>query len=194
MVQIPAPFVAGSFTDPDRFIAAVEASTARGHVDHDGVMPYPIHGFDASFGFKRSWIGRVVLAALLGGAFIGFMFQFYTMKVDWPLILAGKPYNSWPAFVVVTFESGILLGALTNMFLVVFIACRLFPRPKTEVLLPELTDDTFAICIPVAKNGSEAELKAFLEEQGATDIAVYVPSTDARAAGPGQDGKEAVHV
>ena len=192
MSSIRAPYVAGFFDDPDNFLAAAKASTAKGHTDHDGFLPYPIHGFDKALGYKRSWIGRVVLFMLLSGAFAGFMMQYWMMKVDWPIIIAGKPYNSWPAFVVITFEMGILCGAITNFIVCLFVACRLFPTPNTHVLKPELTDDTFALCIPVEGNGDEASIRAFLEEQGAADIALY-DLEEAPTAEADEHGEEAAH-
>lgn len=183
MSEITAPYVAGFFRDPQRWMQAVEASTARGHRDHDGYMPYPIHGFDAAFGYRRSWIGRVVLVMLLLGAVAGFYMQYWMMKIDWPIILAGKPYNSWPAFVVITFEAGILAGALTNMFACLLVACKLRPRPFVSVIKEELSDDLFALCIPVAGNGSAGDLKSFLEEQGAEDVALYAYADEAVSAG-----------
>ncbi|MDA3959225.1 MAG: DUF3341 domain-containing protein [Planctomycetota bacterium] len=179
MSDVKAPYVAGFFSDPKVWTKAVEASTARGHRDHDGFMPYPIHGFDASFGYKRSWLGRLVLFMLLSGAVAGFFTQWYLMKMDWPIIIAGKPYNSWPAYVVITFEAGILSGALTNMFACLFLACKLVPRPFVHVIKEELTDDMFALCIPVNGNGSPEDIKNFLSEQGAEDIALYALEDEA---------------
>lgn len=190
MSSIKAPFVAGFFDDPHDFLHAAEASTARGHVGHDGYMPYPAHGFEQAFGYQRSWIGRVVLFMLIAGAFAGFYLQYYTMKMDWPLILAGKPYNSWPAFVVVTFESGILAGALTNFFACLLVACKLAPKPFVPVISEALTDDMFALCIPVEGNGKPEDLKRFLEEQGASDIALYEPEPPT----PAKPHAEAGHV
>lgn len=183
MSGIKAPYVAGFFSDPHDFLHAAEASTARGHKDHDGYMPYPAHGFEQAFGYKRSWIGRVVFFMLIAGAFGGFFLQYYTMKSDWPIIIGGKPYNSWPAFVVVTFEGGILSGALTNFFACLLVACKLAPKPMVPVIKDACTDDVFALCIPVEGNGSAEDLKRFLEEQGAEDIALYAPEADAAPAG-----------
>ena len=120
-----------------------------GYKNLDGVMPYPVHGFDADLGLKRSWIGRPVLFMLLSGAFLGFIMQQWMMETDWPIIFAGKPYNSWPAFVVITFEMGILCGALTNFAMCLFVACKMRPRPVTRMLRDDLTDDTFALAIPL---------------------------------------------
>lgn len=173
MSKMPAPFVAGYFTDPKKLNKACQASTERKHKEHDAYAPYPVHGLEDSLGFKRSLLGRPVLFFLLFGAFCGFMMQYWMLKVDWPINIAGKPYNSWPAFVVITFESGVLAGALSNMFLVLIVFCKVFPSPKTKVIDESLTDDRFCLAIPLQDNGSEDALRKFLEEQGAEDIQLY---------------------
>ena len=191
MGSIKAPYVAGFFDDPHDFMKAAEASTARGHVDHDAYLPYPVHGFDHKLGYKRSWIGRIVLFMLLFGAFCGFFMQYYMMKVDWPIILAGKAYNSWPAYVVITFEGGILAGALTNFVVCLFVACKLAPKPFVPVIKEDCTDDVFALCIPVEGNGSAEDLKRFLEEQGADDIALYEMEGDEPAVAASEEADHA---
>ena len=134
MAKIEGPYVAGFFTDTDAFVKACEESTARGHKKHDAIMPFPIHAAFHALGLKRSLLGRPVLAILLTGAFLGFIMQWWMMKIDWPIILGGKPYNSWPQYVVITFESGVLCGAISNLALCLLYLCKLVPDPATKVL------------------------------------------------------------
>ncbi len=173
MSKMPTPFVAGFFKDPNKLKHACKASTDRRHVGHDAFTPYPMHGLEDLLGFKRSLLGRPVLFLLLFGAFCGFMMQYWMMKVDWPINIAGKPYNSWPAYVVITFEAGVLTGALGNMALALLVFCKIFPSPDTKVLKLSLTDDTYCLAIPIKDNGSEESLKQFLAEQGAEDIELF---------------------
>ncbi len=170
MSRMKSPFMAAYFTDDEKFIAACHASTARGNKNHDGYAPYPMHALLNALGLKRSLLGRPVLFMLLFCAFCGFMMQYYTMHVDWPIIIAGKPFNSWPAYVVITFEMGVLAGAISNMLLVLFVFNKLMPNPNTKVLKERLTDDTYCLVIPLKDNGSEEELRTFLEEQDADEI------------------------
>lgn len=173
MAKIRGPYVAGFFTDPDVFVKACSASTARAHKRHDAIMPYPVHAAFSALGLKRSLLGRPVLAILLTGAFLGFIMQYWMMKVDWPILIGGKPYNSWPQYVVITFESGILLGAIANISLCLVALCKLLPDPGTRMLKDRCTDDTFALAVPLQGNGDVEELTAFMKEQGAEDIVTY---------------------
>ncbi len=169
------PFVLGYFKDPDVFREACAASTAAGHHGHEAFTPYPLHGVERLLGLSRSWVGRPVLFMLLFGAFGGFMMQLWMMKYDWPVIIGGKPYNSWPAFVVITFESGILCGALTNMAIVLLVACRLLPSRKTRLPDNALTDDTFCLAVPVTEHGSIDNLHTWMKGRGAERVERHLP-------------------
>lgn len=174
--------VLGYWTDKEAFVKACEASHHAGHHGHQAFTPWPIHGLEAKMGLGRSWIGRVVLFMLLFGAFCGFMMQWWMMKQDYPINIAGKPYNSWPAFVVITFESGILLGALTNLVVCLLVACRLFPQPNTVLPSDLLTDDTFCLAIPAADQAQLDALEAWLKEHGAESTGRYQPTQAAEVA------------
>lgn len=173
MSKMITPFVVGYYSDADDLKKACAASTEHKHRGHDAYTPYPVHGLEHELGYKRSLLGRPVLAILLFGACMGFFMQYFMLKVDWPINIAGKPYNSWPAFVVITFESGVLSAAVSNMALVLLAYCKILPHPNTKVINLDLTDDTFCLAIPVPGNGDEADIKKFLSEQGADNIQTY---------------------
>jgi hypothetical protein len=177
MGKDPMPFVLGYFTDPDVFKQACAASYKARHKGHEAFTPYPLHGLERSMGIKRSWIGRPVLFMLLFGAFCGFMMQLWMLKQDWPLIIAGKPFNSWPAFVVITFESGILASALSNLAIVLLVACKLLPRTGTKLPLDAMSDDTFCLAVPITEHGSVDRLRRWMQDQGANDVHIHMPDS-----------------
>lgn len=176
MAKHDKPHALGFWTDKDAFVKACEASHHAGHHGHQAFTPWPIHGLEAKMGLRRSWIGRIVLFMLLFGAFCGFMMQWWMMKQDYPINIAGKPYNSWPAFVVITFESGILCGALTNLVVCLLIACRLFPDAKTKLPSDLLTDDTFCLAIPASAPDQLDILEGWLKDHGAESTQRYLPA------------------
>jgi hypothetical protein len=169
------PHALGYWTEKSVFVKACEASHHAGHHGHQAFTPWPVHGLEKKMGLRRSWIGRVVLFMLLFGALCGFLMQLYMLKYDYPINIGGKPYNSWPAFVVITFESGILCGALTNLVVCLFIACRLFPRHDTVLPNDLLTDDTFCLAIPASDEAQFAALETWLVEHGAESTGRFVP-------------------
>jgi hypothetical protein len=60
-----------------------------------------------------------VFAGGFCGAIVGFGLQYWVSVIEYPVIVGGKPFNSWPAFIVPTFECTILfasLAAVLGMF------------------------------------------------------------------------------
>jgi hypothetical protein len=78
----------------------------------DAYSPFPIEGLAEVIGFKRTQLPLIVLIGGILGGIGGFYLQYWTSVIDYPLIVGGKPYNSWPAFIPVTFETTILGAAL----------------------------------------------------------------------------------
>ena len=78
------------------------------------VLPLPIHGIDDVLGIRRSRLTIVCFVAGLVGCAVGLLAQYWTSAVDWPLDIAGKPFDSLPAFVPVAFELTVLFGGLAT--------------------------------------------------------------------------------
>jgi hypothetical protein len=184
----PAPFVAGFYRDQQAFVAACGAAVAAGH-HPQAFTPYPVHGIEKVLGIRRSLIGRPVLAVILVGFCLGLHLTWYTMSQDWPLNVGGKPFFAWQTFLVVIMETGLLLGALANMGLALHF-CRLLPAPDTRLLNDRLTDDTFALVLPVRAQEGADVLVGWLMAQHAEEAQVFGAAT----AADGQRATEAAHV
>ncbi|MFQ5651205.1 MAG: DUF3341 domain-containing protein [bacterium] len=99
------------FKNPAALLGAARKVRRAGYRDFDCHSPFPIHGLDEAMGMKRSPLGYVVFFAGLLGAAGGLLLQWWASAVEYPLIISGKPYFAYPAFVPVTFELCILFGA-----------------------------------------------------------------------------------
>jgi hypothetical protein len=163
--------VAGYFRSHAAFTAAARAAVADGR-EPQAFTPYPVHGLDAILGIKRSLIGRPVFGVILLGFCIGLHMTWYTMSQDWPLNVGGKPYFAWQTFLVVSLETGLLFGTLTN-FLLAAHYCRLFPSPATILPNPRLSDDTFALVLPIRVGVDSAILSAWLSAHGANEVEIF---------------------
>jgi mono/diheme cytochrome c family protein len=108
--------VAALYETPDKVVHALEQTRDAGYLKFDAHTPYPLHGLDKSMGIKPSKLGFVTLTFGLSGAAFILLFMFYTMSVDYPMVIGGKPFFSFPAFIPVTFETTVLLAALSTVF------------------------------------------------------------------------------
>ena len=57
----------------------------------------------------------VLIGGIIGGL-TGYLMQYWMSAVDYPLNIGGKPYHSWPAFIVITFEMTILFAGISAVF------------------------------------------------------------------------------
>jgi len=144
----------GIYADEAVFLAACRAARAKG-LTVEAYTPWPVHGLEDALGLSRSLIGRPVFALIIVGCVLAFMMQYHLQVIDWPVIYSGKPFMTWPLWVVATLETGLLLGAVTNMLLC-FQKCSLFPDPAPQQPDPRVTDDRFAlVATPIAGESLE---------------------------------------
>lgn len=99
---------AAEFETDDALLAASHAAYAAGYRGMNAYTPYPVHGLAEAVGFRRSWVELVTLIGGIVGACAGFGFQYWTTVIDYPLDIGGRPLNSWPSFIPITFEATIL--------------------------------------------------------------------------------------
>ena len=139
-------FVVGSFEQEADLLQAVQAARSFGWRIRDVYTPYAVHGLDQFMGMKRSWLPRACFAWGLSGVVLALWFQFWTSTRDWPLNVGGRPWNSLPAFVPVTFEAMVLFAGL-GLVLTWLIICRLYPGKKVVPLIPQVSDNRFALVV-----------------------------------------------
>ena len=91
------------FEDPDSLKDAASKVHRMQIKKFDAYTPFAIHGLEKAMGLKRSWIPWATLFLGLVGWCLGFYFQVWTMAIDWPVNVGGKPYISLPAYIPLTF-------------------------------------------------------------------------------------------
>jgi hypothetical protein len=144
--------VMAEFDNPDMLCAAAERAHAAGYRRMDAYSPFPIEGLAEVIGFKRTQLPLIVLIGGLLGGIGGFYLQYWISVIDYPLIVGGKPYNSWPAFIPVTFETTILGAALAAVL--GMLGLNGLPMPYHPVFNVErfalASRDRFFLCIEAA--------------------------------------------
>ena len=109
-------FVLGEFEDTGALLSAGRALREAAVGKLDAYSPYPVHGIEEALGIGKSIVPRIALIASLSGAAGGYFLQYWCNVIDYPLNVGGRPLHGWPSNVPVTFESAILLTALSLFF------------------------------------------------------------------------------
>ncbi len=104
------------FDNPDSIINAAKKVVSEGYKKFDVNTPYPLHGMDPAMGLKRSKLGFVTLFFGFSGTAFILLFMYWSMSIDYPMVIGGKPYFALPAFIPITFEFTVLLAALSTVF------------------------------------------------------------------------------
>ena len=123
--------VMAEFNNPKDLVAAAHRTYEAGYRRINGYSPYPIEELWEAIGFKHTRLPLIVFIGGLIGAFGGFFMQYWMEVVDYPLIVGGKPFNSWPAFIPITFECTILGAAFAAVF--GMLALNKLPQPYHPV-------------------------------------------------------------
>ena len=101
------------FDDPTTLVAAAAEARREGYQSMDAYSPYPIEELHEALGAHHTKLPLIVLIGGLCGCIGGYALQLWASAVAYPINVGGKPYNSWPAFIPITFECTILAAALS---------------------------------------------------------------------------------
>jgi hypothetical protein len=140
------------FETPTDMVMAAKAAYAAGYRKMDAYSPFPVEEASEAIGFHKT---RVPLIVLLGGILGGcsaYALQYWINVIDYPLNIGGRPWHSWPAFIVPTFELTVLFGGLAGVF--GMFALNGLPMPYHPLFHVErfgaVTRDKFFVCIEAA--------------------------------------------
>jgi hypothetical protein len=111
--QPPIHGLLAEFSEPNELVAAAHQTHAAGYRQFDCYTPFPIEELAEAMGEHKSYLPLLVLIGGILGGLGGFALCYWTSVIDYPLIVGGRPFNSWPSFIPVTFECTILAAALT---------------------------------------------------------------------------------
>lgn len=163
------------FDTPDSIIQAAEKASKAGYTKYDVHTPYPVHGMDRAMRLKTSKIGYFALTFGILGALSAISFISWVTISDYPLVIGGKPFWSWPAFVPISFELTVLSAAvLSTIAMIVFY----FKFPNTAHPLHDthymksVSSNRFGLSIQTDDSKfDEKAVRNFLKSVGGKEIA-----------------------
>jgi hypothetical protein len=104
------------FDTPTQLVRAAETAYAAGYRRMDCYTPYPVEEAAEAIGFHKNEVSLVCLLGGLMGVVAMFSLETWVSLWAYPLNIAGRPYYSWPAFVVPAYEWTILFAGLSAAF------------------------------------------------------------------------------
>ncbi|MEK7703961.1 MAG: DUF3341 domain-containing protein [Myxococcota bacterium] len=165
--------IVAEFDSPQAIFHACEETREAGYRKWDAYTPFPVHGLERAMGLRASRVPWWTFILALTGLAAGLLLEWWTSAVDYPVVIAGKPYFSLPAFVPVAFELAILFGALGTFFGMLFY--NRLPEHYHPIFFAErfvrVSDDRFFVAVEAAdpKFDAAATMR-FFRELGAMSV------------------------
>ena len=161
------------FDSADKLVYATRRAYAAGYRAMDAYSPFPVEGLSEALGSHTNAVPLIGLFGGTAGALTGVAMQYWIHVVDLPINVGGRPLDSWPSFVPVTFELAVLFSAL-SMVAGLFILNG-HPQPYHPVFnvatFARASRDRFFLCLE-ARDPCFAhdETQRFLEQLGPSEV------------------------
>ena len=137
------------FEHPHELVLAAARAREAGYRRVQAYTPIPVEGLVEALGQVPTRLPRLTLLGGVLGGLAGYAMQYYASAIDYPANVGGRPLDSWPAFLPITFELTVLGAA---MFAVLgMLALNGLPMPYHPLFnVPEFrraSRDRFFLCI-----------------------------------------------
>jgi hypothetical protein len=167
--------ILAEFDGPESLLRAARKVREEGYEQFDCHSPFPIHGMDRAMGLKRSGLGFIVGFSALVGLIGAVLLQWYASTVAYRLVISGKPFFSYQAYVPVTFALAVLLAAIFSVF--GMMALNGLPRLNHPLFsskrFEKVSDNGFFLSVEGTDGKFDMEkTPSFLRAIGATDVEV----------------------
>jgi len=165
--------ILAEFENPSELVAAARRAREQGYHKVEAYSPFPIEELNDVLHLHHSRLPLIVLVGGILGGLAGYLLQYYIAAIHYPINVGGRPLNSWPSFIVVTFELTILFAALAAVF--GMLALNGLPRPHHPVFnVPRFalaSRNRFFLCVESGDPNFDREgTAAFLESLDAKEV------------------------
>lgn len=167
------------FNDATDLSRAASAAHAEGYRKIDAFTPAPVHGLAEAMGYDDRRVQKFTFVGGVLGLIGGFVLCYWTSVIDYPLNIGGRPLNSWPAFAIPTFETTILLAALSTV--VGMLVLNGLPQPyhplfNVQAFREKVSSTGFFLCVEAGDEKFDRQgTAAFLAGLGATAVSEVEP-------------------
>ena len=163
-------FKIGIFDEEEKFISSIKILQEQKYLIHEVFTPYPVH--EVFHLLKRK--SRLPTAAYFFGLFgiiATIAFLYFTSVINWPISYGGKPFNSFPSFIVITLV--ITIFTVTILSLALFSArSKLYPGRDNTIFDNRATDNKFVIVVDTEILDKQEAIRAgnAMREKGAIEV------------------------
>lgn len=123
--------IMAEFKEPHELLAAAKKAREEGFTVLEAYSPFPVHGLKEALGYHDRRVQATMLIGGIIGALTGFGMETYATTWHYPLNIGGRPYFSWPAYIVITFELMVLFSGISGLLAI--IVFNGLPRPHHPV-------------------------------------------------------------
>ncbi|MBI1880381.1 MAG: DUF3341 domain-containing protein [Chloroflexi bacterium] len=161
------------FAEPEALLDRARRTYAAGYRRLAAYTPFPVEGLSQAIGLRQTKLPLLVLLGGIAGAVGGFFLQYYAAVLDYPWNIGGRPFNSWPSFMIVTFEATVLTAAaVTVVGMLVFNKLPMLYHPVFNAPRFKLASrDRFFLCVKATDPQFDVvETRQFLESFGPEEV------------------------
>ena len=108
--------VLAEFANPTALVAAAHHLRGAGYSRFEAYTPFAVEELSEAIPVRYSILPILVLTGGIVGGLGAFSMMYYASVINYPLNIGGRPLNSWPAFVPITFEVAVLIAAFAAVF------------------------------------------------------------------------------
>ena len=154
------------FDNPTELVAAIRRVREEGYRKFDAYTPFPIEEVAEAMHVHDRRLPLIVLLGGIAGGLGGYSLQYWCSTIAYPINIGGRPLHSWPAFIPITFETTVLVAAISAVL--GMLALNGLPMPYHPLFnVPRFalaTRDQFFLCIEAIDPRFDVhETRRFLE-------------------------------
>ena len=149
--------VMAEFATPEEAAKAAWLARKKGFIHLDAYGPFASPELAEAIGFRENKMARCVLGGGILGGISGYALVYYATVLDYPHNIGGRPYNSWPSFIPIAFETTILGACVIGI--VSLLVLNGLPRLSHPVFsaphFVRATNDHFFVCLLASQNNPD---------------------------------------
>ena len=165
--------VMAEFDSVQALVDGSKRAVAAGFTRMEAYSPIPVEELNDIIHKKRTILPKLSLLGGLTGMATGFALQYWASAIEYPMNVGGRPYATWPAFVVPSYELTILFSSLVaaiGMFMLNGLPQPYHPVFNVERFSMASSDKFFLVIESADPRFDHAGTTRFMLELGAKGV------------------------